>query len=138
MFANDLYCVVCQYYDTLANRTAVNGHSIDIYACALDQTGLLEMKCLSNLTGSVRRLDPRGVSGSPSAHVFQVLLFMRERMALAQLSQLSSGDSVGWLVTRRLLVRSPAPPSLSVEVSLSKTLRRRCMNECVYEPIQIC
>uniref|UniRef100_A0A8C5FWU1 Protein transport protein SEC23 n=1 Tax=Gadus morhua TaxID=8049 RepID=A0A8C5FWU1_GADMO len=40
-----------KYYDTLANRTAVNGHSIDIYACALDQTGLLEMKCLSNLTG---------------------------------------------------------------------------------------
>ncbi|KAG7268728.1 hypothetical protein CRUP_012872 [Coryphaenoides rupestris] len=41
-----------KYYDALASRTAVNGHSIDIYACALDQTGLLEMKCLSNLTGS--------------------------------------------------------------------------------------
>ncbi|XP_067315053.1 protein transport protein Sec23B [Pseudorasbora parva] len=40
-----------KYYETLANRTAVNGHSVDIYACALDQTGLLEMKCLSNLTG---------------------------------------------------------------------------------------
>uniref|UniRef100_A0A8C7C964 Protein transport protein SEC23 n=1 Tax=Oncorhynchus kisutch TaxID=8019 RepID=A0A8C7C964_ONCKI len=40
-----------KYYDALANRAAVNGHSIDIYACALDQTGLLEMKCLSNLTG---------------------------------------------------------------------------------------
>ena len=37
----------------MANRSAVNGHSIDIYACALDQTGLLEMKCLSNLTGYV-------------------------------------------------------------------------------------
>ncbi|CAJ0920433.1 unnamed protein product [Ranitomeya imitator] len=35
----------------LANRTAANGHCIDIYACALDQTGLLEMKCCSNLTG---------------------------------------------------------------------------------------
>lgn len=43
-----------QYYEALANRSAVNGHSIDIYACALDQTGLLEMKCLSNLTGYVR------------------------------------------------------------------------------------
>lgn len=38
----------------MANRSAQNGHSIDIYACALDQTGLLEMKCLSNLTGYVR------------------------------------------------------------------------------------
>uniref|UniRef100_A0A3B3ZWU0 Protein transport protein SEC23 n=1 Tax=Periophthalmus magnuspinnatus TaxID=409849 RepID=A0A3B3ZWU0_9GOBI len=42
-----------KYYEALANRSAVNGHSIDIYACALDQTGLLEMKCLSNLTGYV-------------------------------------------------------------------------------------
>uniref|UniRef100_A0A8C6WXG0 Protein transport protein SEC23 n=1 Tax=Neogobius melanostomus TaxID=47308 RepID=A0A8C6WXG0_9GOBI len=42
---------VTLYYEALANRSAVNGHSIDIYACALDQTGLLEMKCLSNLTG---------------------------------------------------------------------------------------
>uniref|UniRef100_A0AAX7SN97 Protein transport protein SEC23 n=1 Tax=Astatotilapia calliptera TaxID=8154 RepID=A0AAX7SN97_ASTCA len=40
-----------KYYEALANRSATNGHSIDIYACALDQTGLLEMKCLSNLTG---------------------------------------------------------------------------------------
>ncbi|XP_034044242.1 protein transport protein Sec23B isoform X1 [Thalassophryne amazonica] len=40
-----------KYYDALANCAAANGHSVDIYACALDQTGLLEMKCLSNLTG---------------------------------------------------------------------------------------
>uniref|UniRef100_A0A8D0CTL1 Protein transport protein SEC23 n=1 Tax=Sander lucioperca TaxID=283035 RepID=A0A8D0CTL1_SANLU len=40
-----------KYYEAMANRSAVNGHCIDIYACALDQTGLLEMKCLSNLTG---------------------------------------------------------------------------------------
>lgn len=45
-----------QYYEALANRSATNGHSIDIYACALDQTGLLEMKCLSNLTGYVAAL----------------------------------------------------------------------------------
>lgn len=37
----------------LANRAAANGHCIDIYACALDQTGLLEMKCCTNLTGYV-------------------------------------------------------------------------------------
>ncbi|KAK2531894.1 Sec23b [Columba guinea] len=40
-----------EYYETLANRTAASGHCIDIYACALDQTGLLEMKCCANLTG---------------------------------------------------------------------------------------
>ncbi|KAL2764088.1 protein transport protein Sec23B isoform 1 [Daubentonia madagascariensis] len=40
-----------KHYEMLANRTAVNGHCIDIYACALDQTGLLEMKCCANLTG---------------------------------------------------------------------------------------
>uniref|UniRef100_A0A8C6PFD9 Protein transport protein SEC23 n=1 Tax=Nothobranchius furzeri TaxID=105023 RepID=A0A8C6PFD9_NOTFU len=40
-----------KFYEGLANRSAGNGHCIDIYACALDQTGLLEMKCLSNLTG---------------------------------------------------------------------------------------
>ncbi|PIO29796.1 hypothetical protein AB205_0202040 [Aquarana catesbeiana] len=39
------------HYEGLANRCAANGHCIDIYACALDQTGLLEMKCCSNLTG---------------------------------------------------------------------------------------
>ncbi|XP_066172470.1 protein transport protein Sec23B isoform X2 [Sylvia atricapilla] len=40
-----------KHYETLANRSAANGHCIDIYACALDQTGLLEMKCCANLTG---------------------------------------------------------------------------------------
>lgn len=40
-----------KYYEALANRAAANGHGVDIYACALDQTGLLEMKCLANLTG---------------------------------------------------------------------------------------
>nr|KAG8542225.1 hypothetical protein GDO81_027203 [Engystomops pustulosus] len=40
-----------KHYEGLANRAATNGHCIDIYACALDQTGLLEMKCCSNLTG---------------------------------------------------------------------------------------
>lgn len=46
-----MFVCFSQYYEALANRSATNGHSIDIYACALDQTGLLEMKCLSNLTG---------------------------------------------------------------------------------------
>lgn len=40
-----------KHFEALANRATVNGHAIDIYACALDQTGLLEMKCCPNLTG---------------------------------------------------------------------------------------
>ncbi|XP_032763677.1 protein transport protein Sec23A [Rattus rattus] len=39
-------------HSSLANRKLLTtGHVIDIYACALDQTGLLEMKCCPNLTG---------------------------------------------------------------------------------------
>uniref|UniRef100_A0A673M266 Protein transport protein SEC23 n=1 Tax=Sinocyclocheilus rhinocerous TaxID=307959 RepID=A0A673M266_9TELE len=40
-----------KHYEALANRAAASGHIIDIYACALDQTGLLEMKCCTNYTG---------------------------------------------------------------------------------------
>ncbi|KAK2530698.1 Sec23a [Columba livia] len=42
-----------KHFEALANRAATNGHVIDIYACALDQTGLLEMKCCPNYTGYV-------------------------------------------------------------------------------------
>ena len=42
-----------QHYESLAKRAAENGHAVDVYACALDQTGLHEMKYLSNLTGLV-------------------------------------------------------------------------------------
>ncbi|XP_012661891.1 protein transport protein Sec23A [Otolemur garnettii] len=40
-----------KHFEALANRAAATGHVIDIYACALDQTGLMEMKCCPNLTG---------------------------------------------------------------------------------------
>uniref|UniRef100_A0A8V0XSE8 Protein transport protein SEC23 n=1 Tax=Gallus gallus TaxID=9031 RepID=A0A8V0XSE8_CHICK len=40
-----------KHFEALANRAAANGHVVDIYACALDQTGLLEMKCCPNYTG---------------------------------------------------------------------------------------
>ena len=51
-------CVCAQYYEALANRAAANGHCMDIYACNLDQMGLLEMKCCANLTGSVPPRQP--------------------------------------------------------------------------------
>lgn len=40
-----------KHYDGLALRSATNGHCIDIYSCALDQTGLMEMKQCCNSTG---------------------------------------------------------------------------------------
>ncbi|KAG5857455.1 hypothetical protein ANANG_G00019640 [Anguilla anguilla] len=40
-----------KHYEALASRASTSGHIIDIYACALDQTGLLEMKCCANHTG---------------------------------------------------------------------------------------
>lgn len=40
-----------KHYEALAVRAATSGHSVDIYSCALDQTGLHEMKQLCNSTG---------------------------------------------------------------------------------------
>jgi len=40
-----------KHYEGLAMRAATNGHSVDIYSCALDQTGLMEMKQCCNSTG---------------------------------------------------------------------------------------
>ncbi|KAF8471836.1 protein transporter SEC23 [Kalaharituber pfeilii] len=45
------YKKAVKFYDTLAKRTAHNGHIIDIFAGCLDQVGLLEMKSLANSTG---------------------------------------------------------------------------------------
>jgi len=40
-----------KHYEGLAARAAANGHAVDMYSCALDQTGLLEMKSCCNQTG---------------------------------------------------------------------------------------
>eukprot|EP01135_Chromosphaera_perkinsii_P005941 Nk52_evm9s373 gene=Nk52_evmTU9s373 len=40
-----------KYYEQLAKRAANNGHAVDIYVCAFDQSGLAEMKALCNWTG---------------------------------------------------------------------------------------
>ena len=39
-----------KHYEGLAKRAADNGHAVDLYSCALDQTGLLEMKSVCNLS----------------------------------------------------------------------------------------
>lgn len=43
----------CEYYNNLAARSARNGHTIDIFSCALDQTGLHEMKSCTNMTNGL-------------------------------------------------------------------------------------
>ena len=40
-----------QHYEGLARRAAESGHAVDVYTCTLDQTGLHEMRHLSNFTG---------------------------------------------------------------------------------------
>jgi len=40
-----------KHYEGLATRAANNGHGVDIYSCALDQTGLMEMRSCCNNTG---------------------------------------------------------------------------------------
>eukprot|EP01147_Barroeca_monosierra_P007743 gene7743-622_t len=40
-----------KFYEALAKRTAKNGHIVDVYACAFDQTGLLETKFFAQYTG---------------------------------------------------------------------------------------
>lgn len=40
-----------KHYEGLAKRACTNGHVVDIYSCALDQTGLYEMKFLPTMTG---------------------------------------------------------------------------------------
>ena len=40
-----------KHYESLAGRAASSGHVVDIYSCALDQTGLHEMKSCPNSTG---------------------------------------------------------------------------------------
>jgi protein transport protein SEC23 len=40
-----------KHYEALALRVATNGHCVDIYSCALDQTGLMEMKQCANSSG---------------------------------------------------------------------------------------
>eukprot|EP01029_Cantina_marsupialis_P004775 TRINITY_DN14993_c0_g1_i1.p1 TRINITY_DN14993_c0_g1~~TRINITY_DN14993_c0_g1_i1.p1 ORF type:complete len:795 (+),score=220.80 TRINITY_DN14993_c0_g1_i1:24-2387(+) len=42
-----------EFYDEVATRCLENGHAIDIFACSLDQVGLLEMRSCLEKTGGV-------------------------------------------------------------------------------------
>lgn len=42
-----------KFYREQSQRAAKNGHAVDLFSCSLDQTGLLEMKSLSKMTGGI-------------------------------------------------------------------------------------
>lgn len=61
------------YYTELAKQAADNGHIIDIFACALDQVGLAEMRVCVEMTGGFLVLDDsftRGVFLNSLQRVF--------------------------------------------------------------------
>ena len=48
-----------EYYEKLAKRTCGAQHVVDIFACSLDQVGMLEMKVMSEKTGGLMVLGDR-------------------------------------------------------------------------------
>jgi len=54
----ELYNKARQHYDALAQRCVASCHAIDLFACSLDQIGLLEMKnCIEKTGGLVTLAD---------------------------------------------------------------------------------
>ena len=48
-----------KHYDSLADRMNENGHSLDVFACSLDQVGIAEMHPAVHYTGMPLCLKPR-------------------------------------------------------------------------------
>lgn len=68
------YKKACAFYESIAMRAAKNGHVIDIFACALDQVGIAEMKVCVEKTGGLLVLDDsfsRNVFQGSFKHVFR-------------------------------------------------------------------
>jgi protein transport protein SEC23 len=57
------------YYDKISQRLAKNGHVCDLFACALDQLGLLEMRHLVEKTGGTL-VNHEGFRGGVQGDVF--------------------------------------------------------------------
>ena len=51
------YKPAIKFYDSVATRAVANGHTIDLFACSLDQIGLAEMKVCVEKTGGYLVLD---------------------------------------------------------------------------------
>eukprot|EP01029_Cantina_marsupialis_P024627 TRINITY_DN63808_c0_g1_i1.p1 TRINITY_DN63808_c0_g1~~TRINITY_DN63808_c0_g1_i1.p1 ORF type:complete len:793 (-),score=233.05 TRINITY_DN63808_c0_g1_i1:146-2524(-) len=48
-----LYSSACEYYNHIAQRCVRNGHTMDVFACSLDQIGLLELRTCFEKTGGL-------------------------------------------------------------------------------------
>lgn len=58
-----LYKPACAFYKGIADRARASGHCIDVFACCLDQVGLLELKpCISQTGGLCVLADTFGQS----------------------------------------------------------------------------
>ena len=51
--ASKHYKEACKYYNAIGIRLATNSHTLDVFACSLDQVGLAEMKIAVDQTGGV-------------------------------------------------------------------------------------
>lgn len=48
-----LFKPACEFYRGLADRARASGHCVDVFACCLDQVGLLELKSCVSTTGGL-------------------------------------------------------------------------------------
>jgi len=48
-----LHAPACEYYEKISQRAAGASHVVDIFACSLDQVGMLEMKVVVEKTGGL-------------------------------------------------------------------------------------
>ena len=110
----------CKHYESLANRTAQNQHVIDIYACALDQTGLHEMRYCTNYTGGHMVL-----TDSFSTSMFQQTfrrVFAREQSQNGEF-KMSFGATVEVKTSRELKVSGCIGPCFSAQ------MRNSCVSD---------
>uniref|UniRef100_V5G0D6 Protein transport protein SEC23 n=1 Tax=Anoplophora glabripennis TaxID=217634 RepID=V5G0D6_ANOGL len=74
-----------KHYDHLAMRAATNGHCVDIYSCALDQTGLMEMKQCCNSTGGHMVMGD-SFNSSLFKQTFQRVFYKRPRKMILKMA----------------------------------------------------
>jgi hypothetical protein len=89
-----------KFYDSCATRAVSNGHTIDLFACSLDQVGLAEMKICVEKTGGYLVLDDSFTRGVFIGSFKRV--FARDQTALlAAQAQAAAAQAAG-----------QAPPSM--------------------------
>lgn len=99
-----------KFYDSLANRAAANGHSIDIFAGCLDQVGLLEMKNMVNLTTGFMILSDS----------FQTVVFKKSLQRIFDKDEsghllMGFNATLDLLMSRELKVNGMIGPAISVQ-----------------------